>query len=771
MSDRLSYTDVRHADLTPLDEAVGKWRNAPGKFQQVATNFHTEVVKGLANSDFEGETAEAAWRKFRGVKAQLLAAQEESRRVHTVLSEALSKFRAAQKELKSIEDELEGHKHLKLNKKDGTVELKLTAEEEKSRVAYSQAYSAVIAGYWFRTSAALESADQADQDLAQALTTDVNGAARGFNDHAYDSLKAAREHSAQDLKEALHLAKAENGKMSSDQFERLTALVTRHSQDPEFAERFATKLGAERTLQLWYNATHPHNELYPDTRIDEKAWWKSARTLQDSLGTTLATASHADSPAMRQWQNDMIALGDKRLESSGGRTHPFGFQLMSNLMHSGTYDSGFLNRYGDRLVAWDQKLNTHDNYAYWANSADTDNLNPAGEPGDTGHDAMVGFLEALGHNPGASTEFFGRPDGVNGAVDRDSELNDRLKYLTEDRNWVFDGDTRAGPRQLPGHEALGHALTAATTGYAWDDPQLTGEDPEIFAHGGNRRTAATAGVMEQVVHVYSGEDGPKLLHGQPALAASLGAMGGAYVDDINRAVSGVGDSLQSDGAFPPAYRSPARFSRDQAVDFLSVLGQNETSHGLMNQAEHLYTLDRLAHDPPSGSDEAWATGRRVLLTEAEARGTLDHSRVQQIEAQYAADSAEAQKAFAESADWTRVGMSTGAPALANGILSVVGKSGPWGVLVPLVQAGGVEWAKQFHDDVVFGGPDAPDPPQNKDQFFARGEHDLGATAEKYLQKYGKGPDVTGELADDIKSKYLAIGPQGNAFEGREPYTG
>ncbi|MEU4966711.1 hypothetical protein [Streptomyces smyrnaeus] len=771
MSDTLTYTDVRHADLTPLDEAVGKWKNAPGTFQQVATNFGTEVVKGLANSDFEGETAEAAWRKFRAVKAQLLAAQEESRRMHTVLSQALEKFRTAQKALKTIEEELEGHEHLRLDKSDGSVELKLTDEEEKARTAYAKAYREVIAGYRDRTRAAVDLADQADRDLAQALTTDVNGTARGFNDHAYDSLKAAREHSARDLREALHLARTKNGELTSDQLERLTALIARHGRDPQFAERFATELGAERTLQLWYNATHPHHPDHPDTKIDEKAWWKSARTLQESLSTTLATASHSDSPAMRQWQQDIIALGDKRLESSGGRTHPFGFQLMSNLMHSGTYDSGFLNRYGDRLVAWDKELNTRDNYAYWANSADTDNLDPGGEPGDSGHDAVVGFLEALGHNPEAATDFFGRPGTVNGAVDRDAELNDHLKYLTMERNWVFDGNTRTGPREMPGHEALGHALTAATTGYTWDDPQLTGKDPEIFKHGGDRRTAATAGVMEQVVHVYGGADGPKLLHDQPALAPSLGAMGGAYVDDINRAVSGVGDSLQSTGAFPPGYQGAARLGRDQAVDFLSVLGQNETSHGIMNQAEHLYTLDRLAQHPPSASEESWATGRRVLLTEAEARGTLDHARVQQIEARYAADSADAQTAFRESANWTRVGMSSAAPAVANGVLNVVGKSGPWGVVIPIAQAGGVEFAKLFHDDAVFGGPDLPDPPENKDQFFARGERDLGATAEKYLEKYGRGPDVTGELADDIKSKYLAIGPQGNAFEGREPYTG
>ncbi|MEU5839149.1 hypothetical protein ABZ820_36570 [Streptomyces diacarni] len=769
MSEGPGYSEVRAADLTPLDEAVATWRNAPGAFQQVATDFGTEVTKGLAHARWEGEAAQAAWRRLRTVDAQLRAAQEESRRVHAVLSQGLEAFRAAQQALQAIEDELAGHAHLILDTSDGSVRLHLTDAEEKHRSAYTKAYRETVAAYRDRTRSALAHAGDADRDLAHALTADVNGAARGFNDHAYASLEAARAHTARDLAEALRLAGVAQGRMTSAQLGRLTALLTRHSRDAEFAERFAAGLGAENTLQLWYNATHPHHPDHPDTRIDEKEWWHSAGTLQDSLGTTLATASHADTPAMRRWQQEIIALGDERLRT-GAATHPYGFQLMSNLLRSGSYDTGFLQRYGDKLLAWDEKLNTRDGYAYWANTATTGTLNPRGRPDDDGHDAVIGFLAALGHNPEAATAFFAPPDGVRGAVDRDTELSGHLTHLTEERNWVFDGNTGAGPRRMPGHEALGHALTAATTGYAWDDPVLGGRSPELYEDGGDRRTAATARVMEQVVRVYGGEEGPRLLHEQPALATGLGAMGGAYVDDLNRAVSGVGDALRNTDAFPPA-PGAADLGRDEAVDFLSVLGRHEDSHRIMNQAEHLYTLERLSGNPPAQGAESWARGRRVLLTEAEVRGTLDHSRVQQIEAAYAADSAAAQDAYRQSANWTRVGMSASAPALANGVLHVVGKSGPWGVAIPLVQAAGVEFAKLFHEDAVFGGPDTPDPPHDQDQFFARGEHELGATAEKYLASYGEGADVRGDLADDIKSRYLATGPQSNAYEGPQPYTG
>ncbi|RCG15844.1 hypothetical protein DQ392_22505 [Streptomyces reniochalinae] len=57
--------------------------------------------------------------------------------------------------------------------------------------------------------------------------------------------------------------------------------------------------------------------------------------------------------------------------------------------------------------------------------------------------------------------------------------------------------------------------------------------------------------------------------------------------------------------------------------------------------------------------------------------------------------------------------------------------------IPLAQAAGVEFAKLFHDDAVFNGADTPDPPHDLDGFFAREEHEPGATAEKYLAHYGR----------------------------------
>ncbi|WP_171166847.1 DUF6571 family protein [Streptomyces sp. I05A-00742] len=773
MTGQLGYHEVRTANLGPLREAVAKWRQAPDKFQQIQLNLYNNVTRGLEAPAWEGKAAQAAGEKFAGLQKQLSAAVEESLHVYNVMSEGLAQFDAAKKALEAIERELAGHKHLRLNPADGSLRLELTGEEEPHRANLTKAYQETFEHYRQRTRKAIEQAAQADSALAMALSSDVNGEDRGFNAKAYDSLAEARKETAADLDRAVRLTGMPNGKMTSDQLRELSEAMARHSNVPDFAEQFATRVGPEKTLQLWFNATHPRNPDRPGTKIDEKVWWPAAESLQRSLGTTLATASHSDTPAMREWKDSMIRMGPERLDS-GAATHPYGFQVMSNLMRTGDYDKRFMSAYGGKLLTWDAKNNTKKGYPFWSNTADTDTLNLIGRRrGDTGHDAVAGFLEGLGHSPEAATEFFKKPEG--GGKDA---VNSHFSYLVEKRNWVFDGQVPGGPRNLTGHEALGHALTAATTGYAWDAGELSGKDPEIFAAGGSRRNAATADVMEQVVHVYGGKDGPRLLHDQPGMATSLGVMGGTYVDDLNYNVSGAGnDSLRNNDAFPAAYRGRADFGGKQAIDFLSVLGQNAESHGIMNQAEHLYTVDRFAQNPPADGLADYAHSRRALLTEAEVRGILDHSRAAQIEATYQHDKAAAEAAYKESTDWTRVGISASGPAVSNGIVSVVGKSGPWGLVVPVAMGGAVEFAKLFHNDLLFHGPQLP-APVDSSTLFENGVSALGKTAEqyeipKYERQYGTGADAadaTGTISDRIKQAYIGTGAATDQYRGHKPYT-
>lgn len=84
---------------------------------------------------------------------------------------------------------------------------------------------------------------------------------------------------------------------------------------------------------------------------------------------------------------------------------------MSNLMRFGDYDDQFLNDYGDKLLAYDKQVNG-EGISLWVNNANQGDLNYWGYKDDRGRDPVTGFLEALGHNPDASSQFFAQPDGT-----------------------------------------------------------------------------------------------------------------------------------------------------------------------------------------------------------------------------------------------------------------------------------------------------------------------------------------------------------------------
>ncbi|WP_427919646.1 hypothetical protein [Streptomyces sp. cg40] len=222
-------------------------------------------------------------------------------------------------------------------------------------------------------------------------------------------------------------------------------------------------------------------------------------------------------------------------------------------------------------------------------------------------------------------------------VDANSEVNEHLKYLTQERVRVSDATVEGDHDFIAGRDSLGHTLEAATTGYSYD------ATADAVKAGGNHRTASTAAVMEQVAYLYGGEDGPKLLHDQPDLADSLGKMGGAYIDDIDYELSGIGDHGKDASDFPAQYAGRARFGNQGAIDFLSVLGQNEDSHKGVTAAQHLYTLSMLDANPAT-SEARMNHARDVMAVGAETRGILDNSRVQQAETTYGQDSEEAESA-------------------------------------------------------------------------------------------------------------------------------
>ncbi|MFE4799202.1 hypothetical protein ACFRFL_30075 [Streptomyces sp. NPDC056708] len=611
----------------------------------------------------------------------------------------------------------------------------------------------------------LKKATESDTSAAKVLTLIVDQAKYGFSDASYSDRDSAAKAVAEAEKMA-EILKKDPHDVTLTELNTLNTTLAAYKNDPLFAERFATQVKPKEVLEFYAGIADPYQGYGTDrARIEQ------AKRLQKNLGITLGTATLSDSDKMQAWEEKMVKLGPDRLGIDDAND-PTGFGVMSNLMRFGDYDDQFLNDYGDKLIAYDKERNVKD-MSPWINNWNQGDLNFYGK-NDRGRDPMTGFMEALGHNPDASTQFFAQPDGAGATVDKESEVNDHLKYLTKDRIWLPDATFGGDSKVIAGHDSLGHALEAATTGYAYDADPMAGKDPMVPGSR-DHRTAATAGVMEQVAFLYGSEDGPKMLHEQSQLADSLGKMGAAYIDDIDYSLSGIGDEAKDDGTFPAKYQGRANFGNAGAINFLSVLGQDETSHGVVTSAQHLYTLSALDAYPAT-SEANIGNAHDALTTGAEARGILDHSRVQQAETTYKDDAEQANKSLGRSGDWVKLGAGV---VVGGGIAAIPlpGSTAAALVVAPMAADTVGDMVNTFigHevDKSIDGSEqDATEKSQMTSQkFYGAGVAQLGDAYTDYVEANPRMEKVGDDQdwAQDVKSSYLGTGSLQNDYRGRAPY--
>lgn len=156
---------------------------------------------------------------------------------------------------------------------------------------------------------------------------------------------------------------------------------------------------------------------------------------------------------MRTWENDMVKLGEERIQTRGSQV--YGYQVMSNLMRSGDWDNRFLNDYGNALVATEKRMKLPGNY--WNGGVPpVPKMNFIGE--DFGRDPMTGFMTGLAASPHAATEFFNT-----------TQPTDNAQYVLGDRQ-TFDDTPLNSKDGNSAREATGAALVSAATGVNPNDP-------------------------------------------------------------------------------------------------------------------------------------------------------------------------------------------------------------------------------------------------------------------------------------------------------------
>lgn len=480
----LTYDNVHHAPLDKMKAAADDWSAMKGKLDKLADDARTTMAAKAKDDYWRGVNAEVTKPFVDKTAKEFEDAAKAADGIHKILEDGYNAFKKAKDDLRTIAETDAPAKGF-LVKSDGTVEAREPLSQIKDPGARHdpdfqdlvRKERADIQAMQERIKAILEVCTEADVACSNALKANITGDKNNFSAPKYASLDAEEAQRAVDL--------AKKGRdISHEELMRLNELLKDNSGSKEFSRTFYDGLGPKGSLEFFGQLS---TDTYDYSKVDKERL-ADVQELQKNLGLNLATATQGGDAWTDKWSTDMRKLGTERIPLVKYDNNPaFGYQLLGGIMRYGDYDKKFLVPIAEHVT----QLHAKDPYMFaeskpmgggWLKNQ----YNPSGVNG-SGFDPMVSMLEALGHSPEASKEYFSKEptsynkDGsVGGTIDldpkKDGSQNDGyLKYFQNKEYEFFPDieghnpdDWKKTADYMP--DALGHALEAATTGHGWDDP-------------------------------------------------------------------------------------------------------------------------------------------------------------------------------------------------------------------------------------------------------------------------------------------------------------
>ncbi|WP_328750937.1 hypothetical protein OHT57_35995 [Streptomyces sp. NBC_00285] len=660
------------ADLAPLADAAASWKALPAKYDALQREFEQRVVNHL-KGHWDGDAAQAAFVTMGKARTEYENAATEAERIAKLLLDAHGEFTASQKQLHALLDEARTD-HYKVYD-DGRIEDVDPRQDSPTASAspgLAEERKKKLDSLVSRLTRVLELATAADEAASSALERDANGDSQSFNTSVYTTLDSVEADQASALMN-------KKGRLSDAEITKLNLLLSANKNDPEFSREFAVKTGGENMLSKYNELMSP-----PAGTTLSKEQLAQLKQLKANLGTTIGTATTSDDqrkggpdPDITKFQNDLLKAGQRDFNANPTES-PYGlsgYQLTSSLMSEGKWDKDFLQDYGDALITAEKNgANAGQNPdAYWGypRTLGTTNIGAL--------DPMTGYMDALGHNPEASTEFFGSDTTVDG------EKVDHYDYMMKDRHWPEGAGYTGDDKNPNGYNNLGHALESATTGHAYDTsipnplPKHTTDQAEL-----------TSRIISDV------SQHPDLAH--KGMNDSLGRMSAEYMPDINRALAN--DEKGLDKLYPEGDSAPATISDKSERDvtrFLYTVGQDPDGYAAINYGQTQYTSSLMQyHLEHPGAYDISATEKieKISTNSAEVEGIIGTARKDAVIHEKVADDAVFNSRIEAAGDWAKTGVGIGIGAGTATIASPAGGA---------VAGAAAEWVSgQVIDSMVSG---------------------------------------------------------------------
>ncbi|MHC5903457.1 hypothetical protein ACVNF4_06015 [Streptomyces sp. S6] len=622
----MKFDALYHANFALLSEAVTDWGTLVTNLEQLQKEAETGLHQAANRANWAGVNHQVS-KEFIGKTAGEFAdAHTQANSIYRILDDTLGELKGFHRQLATAVEGARAKGFSVLPQGDGfmvtlTARPRDPAGNEPDRTAELTAVRDDIQKI-------LNQASTSDSSAATVLKALSDQSELGFSGADYKD----RDSAAAAVKEAddlARLARKDPHDLTVKEFDQLNAGFKKFGADPLFAERFATGLGPQKTLEFWSGLTDGRNyDLVGERR-------EQLDDLQRGLSLTLAGASQSDSAAMSAWKDDMTGLGAKRI---GGDSGPMGFQVMSNLMRAGDYDDKFLTDYGTRMMATERELTANGQHPnrFWqfgGGIGTYQRLNFLGD--DSGADPLTGYMRALSNSPDAATTFFNDPyitkDDPNNPFLRDTDGNgakgkvplSNFQYLFEERDWPQETSLE-GDDLDTGKNYLAMALEAATTGHP------AGEMPTVDTPAHNPQQAK---LFESIVSSIA--DSPERLTDNGYMSDSIGQITSEYLPDVNRAMTDDGDG-DTDRLFPVSGASATLNHRDVTALLISV-GQNPEGYAAIEVANKSYMASLMDYhmNPDLSSENRYSQDTQFTIEQiahgsGEISGTLAIGRQEAI---------------------------------------------------------------------------------------------------------------------------------------------
>ncbi|MFG3112577.1 hypothetical protein [Streptomyces tendae] len=633
MADTLTAQELTDLRLGSLKTAVDDWATMVGRLQKLADSGNGDVnAAGLQSkaeaADWKGTNATVSRQFVTKTAAQFADAASEARSVHGLLRDAHADLTKRKNALSTAIADL-AKRNIYVNPSG-----KVSASVPSGAAAgdgegIHQPTDEELSGAQQRITRILWEASETDRIVARALRALVKNK-YDFTDTGASSVKEAdRGQGKADAKYwEKEIAKGNVDDWSKEKLARFNEMLENQRDNPGFTETFATGLGADGTLQFWRDLAAP-----PGGAVEGDKG-KMLADVQDNLSMALANASHGDSPAMDAWKKDIVAAGTKIFPVDPAMPMgPNGFQVMSSLMHKGKFDANFLNDYGQAVVKYEREYPGDPGVA-WRDTTDLDY-----PPTGNANDPLSGFMDALGHNPTASLDFFNASTGQGN--DKMSNFDYLAGHESGARKWPEDADGKP-----IGYDNLGHALESAALGYAYDDP-----NPQIPPMKTEQQIAAREARLDFVSDVMGNYKTSDIIDAQPGVRDSLAKIAAGNIDSLNYSMAdwgGSGELADRDGLFNADARHLRDLDSSDTANFLRALASDEDSYATVSSAQQVYGASLMAAQGEN-RDATLDAGLHSMTM----HGMLDESRTEAIGQQYSDDEQARNKALEKQAEWRK----------------------------------------------------------------------------------------------------------------------